>query len=239
MQRLERAEGICSAIKEDIDVKILQVTPNYVDAIFYSSQTAPWMCTFTYGSPYWQEEAESWEAMQEVVSSYGGPWRSCLVSKPDRQKGGRPRTRSASSGHERLMNSLGLVDLGLTGNQFTWKNRRERRAHVKERPDRGVANVTWRETFPRATVKHLPILGVRSCTPPAKRKRRREQQAVHLSTRRDVVTRTIWQTIDNACLVTSTYWLADVWNEHEDCRHKGSTAEMESGNLRTCQSEGS
>ncbi|PKI61172.1 hypothetical protein CRG98_018403 [Punica granatum] len=50
----------------------------------------------------------------------------------------------------------GCIDLGFTGNPFTWRNKRVGLASVKQRLDRAIANNEWRTTFPRAGVFHLP-----------------------------------------------------------------------------------
>uniref|UniRef100_A0A2N9FSF1 Uncharacterized protein n=1 Tax=Fagus sylvatica TaxID=28930 RepID=A0A2N9FSF1_FAGSY len=56
------------------------------------------------------------------------------------------------------MFELGAVDLGYVGARFTWCNKRWGRGSIKERLDRGIANVEWRTKFPRATVLHLGVL---------------------------------------------------------------------------------
>jgi hypothetical protein len=57
-----------------------------------------------------------------------------------------------------FLNSGGLIDLSYKENSFTWTNRRMRKANIKERLDRAVANVEWKCLFPKSSVKHLPML---------------------------------------------------------------------------------
>uniref|UniRef100_A0A2N9IFF8 DUF4283 domain-containing protein n=1 Tax=Fagus sylvatica TaxID=28930 RepID=A0A2N9IFF8_FAGSY len=61
------------------------------------------------------------------------------------------------------MFELGAVDLGYVGARFTWCNKRWGRGSIKERLDRGIANVEWRTKFPRATVLHLGAVNSDHC----------------------------------------------------------------------------
>lgn len=54
------------------------------------------------------------------------------------------------------MVSQGMVNLGFYGPQYTWSNKRQGQALIRERFDRGAANGEWRLLFPRATVRHCP-----------------------------------------------------------------------------------
>lgn len=65
-------------------------------------------------------------------------------------------------GHSSLSGNLnqffwnaGMLDLGFSGNPYTWSNGREGRGLIMERLDRGIANGEWRGLFPRATVQHI------------------------------------------------------------------------------------
>lgn len=51
----------------------------------------------------------------------------------------------------------GLIDLGYSGNIFTWCNGWPRDAFVQERFDRQCATLDWGETFPQAMVCHLHV----------------------------------------------------------------------------------
>lgn len=63
---------------------------------------------------------------------------------------------SSSTGPlSRFLRTTGMIDLGFSGNPYTWSNGRKGRGLIMERLDRGLANGEWRRLFPRATVKHL------------------------------------------------------------------------------------
>ncbi len=50
------------------------------------------------------------------------------------------------------------IDLGFSGPQFTWSNKREGLANIKERLNRGVCDLDWQSLFPKAGIKHLGAL---------------------------------------------------------------------------------
>ena len=62
-----------------------------------------------------------------------------------------------------LLFDLAAVDLGYVGNRFTSSNRRWGRNSIRERLDRGIANINWRLAFPRAVVYHLGALNSDHC----------------------------------------------------------------------------
>ena len=53
------------------------------------------------------------------------------------------------------MSNTGAINLGFTGPSFTWSNRREGLANIKERLDQGLCDQEWQSLFPKAGVKHL------------------------------------------------------------------------------------
>lgn len=54
-----------------------------------------------------------------------------------------------------FIHSTDAVDLGWGGNRFTWENRQNGRAFIKERLDRFLANKEWLDIFEDASVDHL------------------------------------------------------------------------------------
>ncbi|CAL1356230.1 unnamed protein product [Linum trigynum] len=48
-----------------------------------------------------------------------------------------------------------LVDLGYSGYDFTWENKRAAEGYIEERLDRFVATVEWYERFTKSRVLHL------------------------------------------------------------------------------------
>ena len=57
-----------------------------------------------------------------------------------------------------MLFDMGAVDLGFIGNKFTWHNKRCGRHVIRERLDKGIANIDWRLKFPKAIILHLGLI---------------------------------------------------------------------------------
>ena len=57
------------------------------------------------------------------------------------------------------MDNNDLLDLGYTGNSFTWENRRDDDILIQERLDRAIGNYEWLQLFPDSIVTHEPKIG--------------------------------------------------------------------------------
>lgn len=78
------------------------------------------------------------------------------VTSQNEKSGGRNFRPSQCRYFNNFRDEAGLVDLGYSGNPFTWENMREGVACIKEKLDRVLANPTWLQNFPQTQVLHLP-----------------------------------------------------------------------------------
>ena len=53
------------------------------------------------------------------------------------------------------MNNTRAIYLGFSGLAFTWTNRREVLANIKERLDQCLCDHEWQKIFPKAGIRHL------------------------------------------------------------------------------------
>lgn len=53
------------------------------------------------------------------------------------------------------MDYMGAINLGFNGRKFTWENKQEGRALIKERLDKAMACKDWFELHPSVLVQHL------------------------------------------------------------------------------------
>jgi hypothetical protein len=96
----------------------------------------------------------------EVGNNFHGPWLcigdfNMILSQSDKQ-GGLPYASSSSNAFHGWLDSCGMIDLGFSGNPYTWSNKRQGHHLIKERLDRGIANSLWVHLFPHYSVQHLP-----------------------------------------------------------------------------------
>ena len=97
--------------------------------------------------------------MKDLISSLSGPWLiigdlNSICNSVDK-KGGRLGGSSDSNWLNDFVANSGAIDLGFYGPQFTWSNKREGLANIKERLDRGMCDPKWQRIFPKAGVRHL------------------------------------------------------------------------------------
>lgn len=50
---------------------------------------------------------------------------------------------------------FGAIDLGFLGNKYTWAKGKWGNAPIKRRLDRGIASISWRLAYPKASIAHL------------------------------------------------------------------------------------
>ncbi|CAN1279753.1 Uncharacterized mitochondrial protein AtMg00310 [Linum perenne] len=71
------------------------------------------------------------------------------------KKGGVQLSRNAVSPLLDFSNNLGLIDIGFSGEEFTWSNRQSGASLIEERLDRFFFNDLWLSLFPESHVRHL------------------------------------------------------------------------------------
>lgn len=62
--------------------------------------------------------------------------------------GGRIRSQSQMYNFNRVIQQLGLLDLGFVGYPFTWRRGNGNKGGVKERLDRALSSSSWMTCFP-------------------------------------------------------------------------------------------
>jgi hypothetical protein len=109
---------------------------------------------------YFPHKSLFWNSFMDVGKDHYGPWLcigdfNMILSQSDKY-GGRPYASSSSDAFHGFLDSFGMIDLGFSGNPFTWTNRRQDHHLIKERLDRGIAKLLWVQLFLHYSVQHLP-----------------------------------------------------------------------------------
>ena len=155
--------GLVVGWKNGVDIEITYKCCNMMNGLVFSDPLyEPWLISFVYGPPNRNNRGPFWEAVEKVSESFGGGWL-CIgdfnhVFSQANKKGGKSVASSSSGGPNEVIEKNGLIDINFSGNPYTWSNRREGLANIKERLDRAFANDRWRLIFPRAAVLNLPSL---------------------------------------------------------------------------------
>ncbi|KAA3478658.1 reverse transcriptase [Gossypium australe] len=72
------------------------------------------------------------------------------------KKGGLPREERRMKAFRKVLEDCSLVDMGFSGNWFTWERENLPETNIQERLDRGVAMEEWISLFPDSLIQHLP-----------------------------------------------------------------------------------
>jgi hypothetical protein len=152
--------GLLLAWKSDINIVSFYVTCNIICVWYYSdAPLVKCLLTFVYGPPYKNLCNKFWNDMDNFGVSYNDPW-VCIgdfnsITSHDDKFGGQPFDSFSSNLFSDFMDEFGMIDLGFSGNSFTWSNHRQGLGLIKERLDRGIANCNWIHYFPSYSVVHL------------------------------------------------------------------------------------
>lgn len=115
--------------------------------------------TYVYGAPRDDEKQEVWRRMRNIANGVQGTWL-CMgdfndVTSCFEKLGNKPIDVRRTLSFQNMLSDCGLLDLNFNGAQYTWHNGRVGDAHIKERLDRAVANVEFREVFQNPLVLHI------------------------------------------------------------------------------------
>ncbi|XP_042944683.1 uncharacterized protein LOC122278570 [Carya illinoinensis] len=125
--------------------------------------------TGVYGQPEASKRHKTWNLLRSIKIPSDQGWFLMgdfnEVLSVNEKVGGRARTDRQIQEFCELLDDCGLLDLGYIGNPFTWCNKREPEHSISERLDQGLANPTWKNFYPMASVSngsvaysdHVPI----------------------------------------------------------------------------------
>ena len=100
-----------------------------------------------------------WENLFALLKSHQGSWAcigdfNFILNKEEQFSGSKGRSSNTNYLKE-LMFELNAVDLGYSGNKYTWTRGKWGKASIKRRLDRGIANISWWLAFLMASITHL------------------------------------------------------------------------------------
>ncbi|KAL5741976.1 hypothetical protein ACOSP7_028708 [Xanthoceras sorbifolium] len=122
-----------------------------------------WRFTGFYGEPKQWLREQSWVLLRRLAGLDNLPWLIGgdfnEILRGAEKEGGLARMGSAMDGFREAVDSCNLLDMGFSGNKFTWCNRQFGGNVIWERLDRCFCNIGWRTLFPGAVVVHRDFSG--------------------------------------------------------------------------------
>ena len=153
------AGGICVMWKVGYAIQQVEYNKNLI-AVKISDANCVWLLVAFYEPPYPSKKKKAWENLMALLGAYQGPW-VCIgdfnytINVREIIRGRRGSNSSATNYLKELIFEFGAIDLGYFGNAFTWARGKWGSSAIKKRLDRGIASISWRLAFPKATVSHL------------------------------------------------------------------------------------
>ena len=155
-----RSGGFALFWRLGVDLEVVYSDLNLIAALVYSDPpNSPWLLFAVYGPCKSSKKLNFWRMIENMVLSFSVPWviigdLNC-IKRMDEKRGGRSTSGSSDNCLKDFISNTGAIDLGFTGPSFTWSNRCEGLANIKERLDQCLCNQEWQLLFPKAGVKHL------------------------------------------------------------------------------------
>jgi hypothetical protein len=166
-----KSGGLVLFWEEGWEVEVQNYSHRHINAIVHDQNlNADWKLTCFYGHPDPTKRHEAWDLLKLLARLTPDPW-ICIgdfneVLTMSEKVGGNVRKRHLMEAFRQTLEVCGLTDLGYIGPKFTWTNCQDGNSFIKERLDRGVCNMAWRNLFPESQIHveaaissdHTPLL---------------------------------------------------------------------------------
>ncbi|KAA3465212.1 reverse transcriptase [Gossypium australe] len=125
---------------------------------------------------------ESWNLLRRLGEFKEFSWMVCgdfnEILYGFEKKGGLPREEGRMEAFHKVLEDCNLVDVGYTGNWFTWEWGNLPGTNIQERLNRGVATEEWLSLFPNFQLQHLTHTFLDHCPLliSTKKKKKREKE---------------------------------------------------------------
>ena len=137
--------GLMLFWRSGVDLEVVFSNKNMIVALVFSNPPeALWLLFAIYGPIQRSKKGKFWEMLENMVSSFLGPQvvigdLNCI--KRAKEKHGGCVVAESSVSHLRdSMSNTSTIDLGFTSLSFTWSNKREGLATIKESLDQCICD---------------------------------------------------------------------------------------------------
>ena len=152
-----RASGVCFFWSNSVNAKVIEFDVRTI-VVLVHDEFCSWSLIGFYKPPYQAKKHKAWSNLHGLLQSLNNPWMCFgdfnVVMEEAKKEEGKRGSFSSLNFLKDLMSDLGAIDLGYSGNQFTWWNKRWGKGAIRERLDQAIASIQWRMAFPKASVIH-------------------------------------------------------------------------------------
>nr|POE97429.1 hypothetical protein CFP56_05424 [Quercus suber] len=151
--------GLSVTWKDGLLISQMEFNKNLI-AIKVSDALCDWVMVGFYDPSYLAKKQKAWENLMAFINSCLCPW-VCIgdfnFTNNDKEifGGNRSGESSAINYLKEFIFEFSAIDLGFSGNSYTWARGRWGSSAIKRRLDRGIASILWRLAFPSAAMAHL------------------------------------------------------------------------------------
>lgn len=155
-----RSGGLSLFWSAEIGFSLLSFSKNHIDG-WVDWDSKNWRFTGFYGNPQTELRYLSWALLKNLCGNTSTPWLvggdfNGILFQHEKQ-GGRDKSEAELNDFRASLDDCGLMDVGFTGDIFTWTNERPGEENVKERLDRICVTEGWKDLFPDCSIDHLPF----------------------------------------------------------------------------------
>ena len=164
------AGGLCIMWKNGLAIKEVVYDKNLI-VVKVADQSVEWMLIGFYGPPYKSKKKKAWGNLFAFLKSHQGPWAcigdSNFIINDEEQFGGKKGGPSATNYLKELLFKPNTVDLGYSGNKFTWVRGKCGNSAIKRRLDRGGGKHLMAAGLPKSNHHPSGCYQVRPCPNPS------------------------------------------------------------------------
>lgn len=144
--------GLAVLWKNTVNCSIDSSSSNHIDFIMLNDSTPHWRLSCFYGYPERERRRESWGLIRHLCSIPTLPW--CIIGDfndlmyQSDKAGVNSHPQYLLDGFRETIADCGLVEIALSGGNFTWENGKGSDNWIRELLDRSFTTDSWWHLYP-------------------------------------------------------------------------------------------
>ena len=164
VEAMDRKEGMALFWNNDIEVREVVTTALTIEAlVFYPELQIDWWFISVYMSCDANIRKQQWKVLTARRQLWGDKWLLAGdfndILTNEEKWGGNARAERSFKEFNSFIEYNNLVDLGFTGNPWTWSNNWDGEGEIRQRLDRGLSTINWSQYFDKAKCEHVETIG--------------------------------------------------------------------------------